>query len=125
MIEYLIRFEIYPFFLNLSFSWYIGGGAALIIYIIGVMIEATSRTAHNFKFYGEGFWDSYTTNDNREMTPKDVWIAMCWPVFGILYLIKGLLGLLNDFMAGFFLIFGFKYKRTKTFKWINKKLWGI
>ena len=116
MIEYL---------LSLSFMWKLSLGASAVIYIIGIIIEASCRTAHNFKIHGSGFWDTYTTNDNREMTPKDVWVAMCWPVLGAVYLIKGLLGLLNDFMAGFFLIFGFKYKRTETFKWINKKLWGI
>ena len=109
--------------LNLSFAWKAGLITGGIIYIIGVVIEATSRTAYNFEFHGKGFWDSYITNDNREMTPKDVWIAMCWPPAAAVYVIKGLLGLVHDCLAGFFLIFGFKYKRTEIYKSINNKLW--
>lgn len=94
----------------------------IIIYFIGILIEVSISTITNVKFHEGGFLNmGYTTHDNKETTPKDVRSALLWPIKFILFIIKTPIFFLNeDIIPILLLIFGFKYKNTKIYKFIEK-----
>lgn len=95
--------------------WLIG------IYLIGVVLDVSTRTCENFKFHEGGFLNmGYDTHDNRDVTPHDIRIGLLWPIHLLIYMISGILWIINDFIKMILLTFNIRYSNTKLYKMIDK-----
>lgn len=93
-----------------------------ITYLIGIGVYVSTETAEDFKYYDGGFLGlGYTTNSNRETTPKDVRLGLIWPILFIISVIKMTIWLINDILYFILLIIGYDYRKTKIYNFIDKK----
>lgn len=101
--------------------FYIIMGCALgVAYLVITSLFLSTNTITNTEYHEGGFLNmGYTSNSHREATPKDVWVALAWPLFFGLEFIRCLMQLLNDLLCYLLLMFGIKYKKTRMYKLID------
>ena len=88
----------------------------IIIYVIGFAISITnSTTSYHCR---DDF--SYVDTETRNAEPKDAWLALLWPLKGILSILFAVLDCINSLIQYPLLLLGIRYKDTKLSKWINK-----
>jgi hypothetical protein len=88
-------------------------GIILFIYIAIIFVEIVSETfiIGTRKGWGKG--------EKYELTPRFVRMSFIWPLRFALFLTMALLNVGNDFLAVILLAFGFYYKETKVYKFID------
>jgi hypothetical protein len=101
---------------------FIIGFIIVFVYIAGICAYVSAETIEKIEFHEGGFLGmGYTTNSNRDVTPKDMRMALLWPILLTFWFIKTTIWILNDLLSFVLLIFGYKYRESKIFKFINKK----
>ena len=80
-----------------EYLWY------LCIYVIGIILDVY---------------------DNKKVTPKDMHVALIWPIRLSWFMLRGITAILHLGFANFLLVFYIKYKYSKLFETIDNKLWG-
>ena len=93
------------------------------MYAVGIFVYLDAETMENVEVHEGGFLGlGYTTCDHRKTTTKDSWLSLLWPILITLWFCKATIWLLHDCLGFVFLLFGFDYRNTKAYKYINKKL---
>ncbi len=95
----------------------------IFIYLIGFITEISVCTIKDVKHHDGGFLNmGYSTYNNKELTSKDTWLSLVWPIRFIFYFFKTTIWLINEDIINIaLLIFGCKYKNTKIYKIIKTK----
>ena len=103
--------------------------AFILVYFIGLGIVANSETIQNVKFHKGGFLNlGYTTNNNRRIEKKDIIKGMIWPVDLVWSMFRGCIGIINEILGVFLLLFNSNYRDSKFYEkiddwaWLNKPL---
>lgn len=97
---------------------------ATIVYIIGIIGYIHTETIDDVRFHEGGFLGmGYHTCLHRAITTKDARKGLLWPILLIFWFIKGIAWSLNDLVASILLIFNYKYKETKVYKFIDDVLY--
>lgn len=66
---------------------------------------------------------NYQTNfDVSTMTPKDVWLALFWPILLVKIILKSIVTLLFYSVGFILLMFGCRYIQTDNFNYIANKI---
>lgn len=94
-----------------------------ISYIVGILTYVYTETVTNVKFHEGGFLNiGYTTCDNKDVTSKNMWKGLIWPILALWWLVKAITMILNLLLGLFLLIFGIKYYNSQLYKKIENKL---
>jgi hypothetical protein len=92
------------------------------MWAIGVFVDCMTTTADNFRYHEDNsIFGGFTTHDNRDLVTRDVRLALIWPLRLLFYVVVTGIWIFNDILAGCFLVFAFKYKRTRLYNWIDTK----
>lgn len=91
--------------------------AGTAIYIVGFFVSIFLDTVENVKWYNDSFLGfGLETHDNRPANTKDAWMAVIWPIILSLFLLKGIIFLINKFIGILLLLIGVKYNRSKIYE---------
>jgi hypothetical protein len=95
-----------------------------IVYLIGIYASVDCDTMENVEHHDGGFLNmGYTTSSNRDATPKDIRLALIWPLRGLWWFIRTTLWLVNEDVIHYIgLIFGFNYRDTNICRKISRFL---
>jgi hypothetical protein len=107
------------------FGTWIVSIVSFFIYAIGVFIVVDSETEENIKFHKGGFLGlGDFSSTHREIQPKDVRLGLIWPLFLLIFFVKGIVWTLNSSVNFIGLIFGLHYGRTALYKMIDNWTFG-
>jgi len=93
---------------------------ALIIFYIIIMLFYISDRLETIKVKYPDFDVHYVS---REMTTKDAWAGLFWPILLIWFVIKCLIAIINEIVSFLCILIGYRYNNTKIYNRINK--WWI
>jgi len=99
-----------------------------VIYFVGWLFHANNGRAYNFqirwKYPNDHSKGIYTTRDTRQLSPKDVWRGLLWPVDVLIIFLKSILKLMieliNESLRVGLLFIGFCYEDTRLYDLINR-----
>ena|SRR3989304_7116042 len=96
----------------------------IIIYLVGIVGYISTKTLDRVEFHEGGFLNmGYTISSNRDMTTKDAWLSLIWPVLFIFFIIKLSIWAGNELFIFPCILVGLKYKDTELYKKIDR--WDI
>ena len=93
--------------------WMVIGGIVVALYLIGVYVYCDIETTMYIKDDDGGGY--------RDLTPKDVRMALIWPLFVLLFIVKVPIAVVNEMVLPFILlVFGYYYRDTRMYKYLDK-----
>jgi membrane-bound metal-dependent hydrolase YbcI (DUF457 family) len=92
-----------------------------LVYIVGICAYVSSETTKDTEFHEGGFLGmGYTTCSHRDTTPKDMRMGLLWPILITFWFTKIAVWMLNDLLSFVLLIFGYRYRESKIFNFIDR-----
>lgn len=97
-------------------------GFIIVVYITGICCYVSCKTVERTKLHDNGFLGlGYTTCSHKEVTPKIMRMSLLWPILSMFWFTKAIIWILNDLLSFVLLIFGYRYRESRLFKFIDTK----
>ncbi len=68
-------------------------------------------------------WDK--TKCNRDVTTKDLWLAIVWPLLSVKFVFFAVLILIHETFRVLCLLLGFNYKNTTCYERTNNLIYAV
>ena len=88
----------------------------IFCYIVGILFFITDRLETMKITYP----DYAIRREVREMTTKDAWLGLIWPILFIWLVAKISIVVINEIVYFLCILVGYRYKDTKIYNRINK-----
>ena len=91
----------------------------IFCYLVGILIYIADRLETIKVTYPD--FDVYSSH--REMTTKDAWLGLIWPILFIWLVAKISIVVINEIVSFLCLLVRYRYNNTKIYNKIGK--WGV